>query len=209
MKKTAFLLPAITFLLCSMSFINGQATIWTVNVQNFSFEPDNLPNVKIGDTVRWIWVNGNHTTTSTTIPGGAAAWDHVINSGNQQFDYIPTVAGTYNYKCTPHASSGMIATFTVSPAVGIADNEIGSEITVSPNPFKDNVMIRFADNTGLKLKELRVIDNTGQIVFISEKPITESVECMTINLSNLAKGVFLVRITDQANKIYIKKVIKE
>jgi plastocyanin len=209
MKMIKFLLPALTFLLCSVMFINSQATIWTVNVQNFSFSPDNLPNVKIGDTVRWIWVNGSHTTTSTTIPSGATTWDHPLNSGNQQFDYIPTVTGTYNYKCTPHAASGMIASFIVSPAVGIADNEIVPEITVSPNPFKDNVMIRFADNTGLKLKELRVVDNIGKIVFISEKPITEAVESMTINLSNLAKGVYFIKITDQADKNYTKKVMKE
>jgi plastocyanin len=116
MKKFAFFISAIITLVCIMSVKNVQATKWVVNVQNFSFSPSNLPSMAVGDTVRWVWINGSHTTTSTTIPAGAATWDSPINSTTTSFEYKVTLAGTYNYKCTPHASMGMVGSFTAGAA---------------------------------------------------------------------------------------------
>ena len=92
-------------------------------VGNFFFNPSSL-NVNVGDTVKWVWSSGSHTTTSSSIPGGAAAWDQLITSSNTTFSYKVTVAGTYNYVCTPHAAMGMIASFTASDA--------GSTLSVTP-----------------------------------------------------------------------------
>lgn len=208
MKKTTILLTMITFLLCSVLFVNSQATIWTVNVQNFSFNPVNLPDVKVGDTVRWIWISGSHTTTSTTIPGGAATWDQPINIEFQQFDYIPTVTGTYNYWCTPHAP-GMAGSFTVGTAVGITDLETAPDMLVSPNPFKNNFTIGFASNTESWVKEIKVFDINGKIVYSSESQPIETTEQKTIMLSNLQAGTYFLLVTDQTNKIYRNKLIKE
>ena len=208
MKKTTNLFTAVALLLCSILFINSQATIWTVDVQNFSFSPNSLPDVKIGDTVRWIWVSGNHTTTSTTIPGGAATWDQPLNIEIQQFEYIPTVTGTYNYWCTPH-SPGMAGSFTVSAAVGIADIESAGDILVSPNPFKDNITIGTATNSDLQISEMKVIDINGKIVYSSESQPMEAAEQKTIRLSNLSAGTYFLLVTDQTNKIYRNKLIKE
>ncbi len=90
------------------------ATKHIVNVQNFVFTPANLPNVFVGDTIRWVWVNGSHTTTSTTIPAGAATWNSPISFSVQVYEYKITIPGTYNYRCTPHFSSGMIGSFTAT-----------------------------------------------------------------------------------------------
>jgi plastocyanin len=84
-----------------------------VHAGNYYFNPSTL-NVSVGDTVRWQWDNGSHTTTSGVIPAGAAGWDHIINSSNQNFEYKVTAIGLYNYVCTPHAGMGMVGTFTAS-----------------------------------------------------------------------------------------------
>jgi len=103
-------------------------TTWSavhiVNVQNNFFSPSNINNVQIGDVIRWVWVSGVHTTTSTTIPVGAAPWDSPITSGSPTYEYTVTVAGSYNYVCTPHAGMGMVGSFTVSA---------GSTLSVSPS----------------------------------------------------------------------------
>jgi plastocyanin len=93
--------------------VMANATTQTVNVQNFSFTPSSF-SINLGDTVKWVWVNGGHTTSSTTIPAGAAIWDHAINSspGNTSFVYVPSVSGTYNYRCNIHFTT-MLASFTV------------------------------------------------------------------------------------------------
>jgi plastocyanin len=124
MKKFTIILIAMT-LLAGMGFqATAFATTHTVQVGNYFFNPSTL-NVEVGDIVKWVWVAGNHTTTSSTIPAGAASWDKLINSSNQTYSYTVTVAGTYNYVCTPHASMGMVGSFTASnPA---------PSLTVSPS----------------------------------------------------------------------------
>ncbi len=101
----------LSLLLCSPTF----ALKHTVNVGNYFFNPSSL-NVSVGDTVRWVWLNGSHTTTSSSVPAGASTWDHMINSTNTFYEYPVTVAGTYNYVCTPHAGMGMVGSFVAAGA---------------------------------------------------------------------------------------------
>ncbi|MEI8005907.1 MAG: T9SS type A sorting domain-containing protein [Bacteroidota bacterium] len=113
MKTRIYFLFAMIFLAGTFFTIPSHATTHTVLVGNYYFNPANL-NVTVGDTVKWVWVAGSHTTTSGTIPAGAASWDHLINSSNQTYSYAVTVAGVFNYVCTPHASMGMVGSFTAA-----------------------------------------------------------------------------------------------
>ena len=124
MKKT--LLTSCFFFFC---FLFANATIHQVSVLNFQFSPRTLPNVLVGDTIDWIWQNGAHTTTSTTIPGGAAAWDEPMNSTSTTYRYIVAVAGTYNYVCTPHAPdmSGSFVATDALPVILTDFNAIGND----------------------------------------------------------------------------------
>jgi len=81
--------------------------------QGLTFNPSTLLNVNIGDTVRWVWGNGTHTTTSSNIPVGAAPWNSMLTSSVTFFEYVPQVSGTYSYVCTPHISLGMVGSFQV------------------------------------------------------------------------------------------------
>ncbi len=108
MKKNLLIL----FLSC-ISFLAVNATIHQVSVQNFQFTPATF-NAVVGDTVKWTWIDGSHTTTSDNIPTGAASWNNPMNSNNTSFQYKITVAGTYSYHCIPHQAFGMVATFTVA-----------------------------------------------------------------------------------------------
>ncbi|MEI6684118.1 MAG: BACON domain-containing carbohydrate-binding protein [Bacteroidota bacterium] len=113
MKRYTRSIPALVFMAVMFFHIPSYAVKHIVLVGNYFFNPSSL-NVSVGDTVRWQWSAGSHTTTSGVIPSGAASWDHQINSGSQVFDYPVTVAGTFNYVCTPHAAMGMIGTFTAT-----------------------------------------------------------------------------------------------
>ncbi len=107
MKKHLLLLVTLS-LFCFNSF----ATLQTVTVQNYSFTPSTF-NINLGDSVKWVWVSGQHTTTSTTIPSGATTWNHNINSSSTSFLYVPNKVGTYNYHCAIHPTM-MIASFVVN-----------------------------------------------------------------------------------------------
>ena len=88
-----------------------------VTVANFQFSPANI-NVAVGDTVRWVWSDGSHTTTSTSVPQGADGWNSPMNSTSKTFDYIIKVAGSYSYWCIPHAPN-MAGTITASATLPV------------------------------------------------------------------------------------------
>ncbi len=137
MKKYTLLLLfnllSATILVTSSAY----AVKHVVSVSNFQFSPPSTT-ASVGDTMRWVWVSGFHTTTSTIIPIGAAPWDSPITSSNQVFEYKLTVGGTYNYKCSIHASMlGSItvtvplsATATAAPAIIIVGQS--SQLDVAP-----------------------------------------------------------------------------
>jgi len=101
-----------TITICLLWAIKAYSFTQVVTVQFPSFSPSSFT-INLGDSVKWVWVSGSHTTTSVTIPTGAATWDHAMTSTSTTFIYVPTKLGTYNYKCTPHAAMGMVASFTV------------------------------------------------------------------------------------------------
>jgi len=112
MKKIKYTVFTLT-LLVGMVFHSALfATTYTVLVGNNFFNPSSL-NVVVGDIVKWVWAAGNHTTTSTTIPAGAATWNKPINSANLNYSYTVTTVGIYHYQCAIHGA-GMSGAFTAT-----------------------------------------------------------------------------------------------
>lgn len=92
------------------------ANIFTVQVANFSFSPSTI-NANVGDTIVWSWVSGVHTTTSTSVPVGAASWNSPMDATNQSFTYKLTTAGKYTFICVFHAV--MVGTINVSEVLPV------------------------------------------------------------------------------------------
>lgn len=95
MKKIFTLLSCI---ICYASYADKV----TIKVVNNQFKPKTV-NINFGDTILFQWKEGIHTTTSTSIPPGAIAWDKLMDSAHKKFTYVPNSAGTYKYNCTYHA----------------------------------------------------------------------------------------------------------
>ena len=98
----------------------AHAALWTVQVMDYQFANSPIQ-VTVGDTIRWEWVNGSHTTTAIGYPTGVTPWDSPINSTDPVFEYVVTVPGLYAYVCIPHAGMGMQATFIAEAAGGPCD----------------------------------------------------------------------------------------
>jgi len=111
MKK--IVLVSLALMLCGVSA--ASAARIRVRVADFRFGP-RMINARVGDVIVWQWVNGMHTTTSTTVPAGAQPWNSLIDSTHTEFRYRVQVAGNYRYQCNFHAAQGMRGTIVVSPA---------------------------------------------------------------------------------------------
>ena len=123
MKKIVLL--TVVLAICSISA--ASAARIRVRVQDFTFQPATI-NAHVGDVIIWRFVNGMHTTTSTSVPAGAQTWNAPIDSTHTQFRYHLQVAGTYQYQCNFHFAQGMVGTIMVSAALpgqapAVASNE--------------------------------------------------------------------------------------
>ncbi len=175
MRKILF--SGLLFFIWGMS---ANATIHTVEVSNFQFSPAVL-NANVGDTVRWTWIAGFHTTTSTSVPSGAASWNNPMTSGNTSFDYQLTVAGSYEYLCQPHASF-MVASINVGGAlplkfgaIAISENkpgfvEIEWEALSEENVYKYNVL-RSSD--GIRFTEIGSVAANREVIPVKKYEYTD------------------------------------
>ena len=110
----------LLLILFILSSFNSKATIHQIGVWGgyYQFVPASIT-IQLGDTIQWEPYFGllptmAHTITSDNIPTGAASFDQVWQMpADTFFQYIPQVAGLYEYVCTPHIPNGMIGEFTV------------------------------------------------------------------------------------------------
>ena len=193
-------LTLVVFLISLKSF----ASIHTITVQDFSFNPSNLT-VNVGDTIIWQWLNGSHTTTSTTIPSGAQAWNSPMTSAVQQFFYKVTEPGQYNYVCLPHAP-GMSGMFTANTTVGITPKP-GSKVmgvSIYPNPVERYVTIDLKNiPSGYRNVKIEVYDILGNQYHEADYRVTRDDMKVVIDLEKLNSGFgFINIITNDKKQIF-------
>lgn len=86
----------------------------TVGGSSNAFAPAMLT-IKAGETVTWSWAGGSHTVTSGTgcTSDGKFGTDGVLTGAGATFSHTFPTAGTFEYFCVPHCSSGMKGTIVV------------------------------------------------------------------------------------------------
>ncbi|MCX6165408.1 MAG: T9SS type A sorting domain-containing protein [Ignavibacteriae bacterium] len=192
MKKTVLFI-LITFFISTFSV----ATTRIINVQNFSFSPNSL-NAFVGDTIKWVWVSGSHTTTSTNIPLGASFWDSPITSVNTSFSYKILLLGTYNYKCTPHESMGMTGVINVLASSITQSENVTLTYTLKqnyPNPFNPTTNISFSIPKSEFVK-ISIYNEIGkEIETIVNENLNEGSYTVNYNASKLSSGVYFYKIS--------------
>lgn len=173
------------------------ATMFTIQVgtgNGFAFSPSSGIIAHVGDTINFVWVAGDHTTTSTTKPTGATPWDSPINSTQTSFMYIPTVVGTYAYQCNFHVSMGMIGSFSVVGGTGV-NNVAGNEpISVSPNPASSSIKVHIADEKAT----FSLYDLAGKLV-TTLQPTNRTATDAFFNVGNIAAGMYMLKIQSDDN----------
>lgn len=193
MKKGLLILAAICCFITRSS-----ATVRIVNVSDFAFTPSSLT-AHPGDTILWVWVSGSHTSVSSAIPTGAAAWNGTLNSTFTSYMYVPTILGTYNYYCSLHPTM-MTADFTVVSSTGIDQTSAVEPVTVFPNPANGMLFIRLGNPA--VLADVTVTDITGKEVVSRQ---FNALKETGINMEGIPSGTYFLRVM-QAGNVYRTKV---
>jgi len=197
MKKFYILFAALSLAIAS------QATVISVGVSDNVFTPNNFT-INVGDTVMWMWVNGNHTTTSTLVPVGAGTWDQAINQNSPMFTYIPNMAGEYHYQCNFHVSMGMVGQFTVEQSSGITENISGVSLKIFAINHELNLELKSNKNS-----EMTIVlnDVTGRVVkqFASGNQVSGE-HHLQYDIADLPRGLYLVKVS-LGNDELVRKII--
>ena len=185
----------VMFSICFFTVV--QAGTYIVHVSDFLFNPSAV-NANVGDTIIWQWLSGDHTTTSTSVPNGAASWDAPMNNANITFKYIITVPGLYNYHCTMHPST-MNGSITVTGGTsGVPIVTGNAAVSLFPNPSSG----QFEINSAVVIQRVEVYDLSGKMVYSGEI----NADRASIDLSTATNGVYLVRIVS-GNEITFRKIV--
>lgn len=194
-KFTSIVLSAL--LLFSV-YIYPQTT-HIVHASNFVFTPDSI-SIALGDTVRWVWDEGTHTTTSDSTTG-ADVWDAPLDQTNQSFSYVIHYPGIHRYYCTFHGSAGgngMAGIITVQLATSVNEN-IKQPVNFVldqnyPNPFNPTTKISYAvAKSGLV--SVRVYDILGNEIatIVNEKKQPGNYE-VNFDGSKLPSGIYIYEL---------------
>ncbi len=172
------------------------------------FVPDYLE-VDAGDTVRFIYETGYpHTTTSTSIPVGATPWDAPLVTTGDQYDVVPTVVGTYEYECTPHALGGMVGTFVVNSSTEVQElDPDDTRFDIYPNKVGEEFVVDLYLHHRTNA-EIVILNLLGAKVKTIHRGSVKGTYKRWVNISNLPKGIYVVRF-QAGNKLYSQRLIKQ
>jgi len=187
-----------TVLVLMVAFSQAHATLHIITVSDNQFTPDTL-HAECGDTVKWVWESGEHTTWSTSIPAGAISWAESINSTDTTYSYQVSLAGTYDYTCYFHLM--MSGSIVVTCPNGLASQSDNFSSLVYPNPFKKNLTIETPDATLISIYSL-----TGEKIKTISVPHGQTKT--EINTTDMRQGMYFCSILKEGVLIGRRKLLK-
>ena len=203
----------LLLILCILSSFNSKGAIHQIQVWNgySQFLPPNNITVQLRDTIQWIPLDPptmTHTITSDNIPSGAVPFNQVWQMpADTFFQYIPQVAGLYQYVCTPHIPNGMIGEFTVTNGANVQTYipDDNFENYLEANGMGDGIQLNDSINT-LSIEMLMYLDvsnqNISDLTGIEDFTVLSTLHCYSnqltsLNISNNTALTFLNCVGNQ------------
>ncbi len=140
-----------------------------------------------------------HTITSSNIPPGAAPFDQIWQApADTFFQYVPQIAGLYEYVCTPHIPNGMVGSFNViGDITGLTDGKLSeNELLIYPNPTTDIIHL----NKSNFVYTYKIFTSNGKLKLSGKTN-------ETVNVSTLANGNYFIEIVGDRTRVL--KFIKQ
>ncbi len=131
---------------------------------------------------------------------------YVRNGQTFQVDYSWTAAGVYTYHfispngTTTETYNGHLPCALTTALQDLLDEQI--TVTLFPNPAKDHFILNISSGFSAQPLGIQLLDLSGRTVFNKNIPGNE------VDLSAIARGIYLVKISFEFGEVYRKIVIQ-
>lgn len=178
-------------------FTNDWGITW--NVQN-SNTPEDLFDVEfVNDTMGWVV--GTAGTVMKTIDAGVT-WTAETSGTPEDILSITMINEQLGWFC---GKAGVIFVYGIAPPPppnGVEENNSLLNVTVSPNPFTEEMVIYLSD---AKPYSLILTDLSGKTVKTWE---SQNANKFTVSTEDLESGIYFLTVTDENNMHQTIKLIK-
>jgi hypothetical protein len=99
------------------------------------------------------------------------------------------------------------ATFTVNSTIGLDENTLGQNVYAFPNPSNGQVAIVLEGNEAFQGR-MEIINAVGQVVVARSVETAAGRNEFPMDLRDLAKGVYTVRVASEAGQRQIRLVLQ-
>lgn len=194
MKKLQFFLVLV--FVNTLSDYSFSQTVHIIEVRNNFFTPAE-PTVGVGDTVRWVNIEGTHNVVAddNSFTSGSPA------SGNWVYDHVFTSPGINPYYCSLHGApggSGMAALIMVVQSTDVRENEFSvNSFQLQqnyPNPFNPSTSIQYTigNRQFVLLKIYNILGDEVATLVNEEKE--QGVYDIIFDAAGLSSGMYLYKL---------------
>lgn len=142
---------------------------------------------------------------SSDVAGGEMFYMGANGSGESKPSYIRSASCSIPTPVTTTAigfpSAKWVMTVTGVNNLGVTEIINSKDLQVYPNPVKDVLNFKLANN--LNVESIELYDVTGKKVNTVNAKATEGV-----NVSNFAKGTYILKVKASNGNVYVQKVLK-
>jgi plastocyanin len=162
----------------------------------FAYSPSSLA-AHVGDTVKWEGDFSMHPLSSTSVPATAQTWH--AGSGSS-FIYAIKVAGSYNYHCDIHFSSGMAGSFTASESsvrFNVVPHNSGrvQGVTLVAEEISGMVIATMTVPHAQRVS-VRVFDLSGhRIATVLDRPVSAGTYSIPLDAVAPASGFYFIKLS--------------
>ena len=206
MKKVQFFLAM--FFVITLSEYSLSQTVHIIEVRNNFFTPAE-PTVEVGDTVRWVNIEGTHNVVAddNSFTSGSPS------SGNWVYDHVFTSPGINPYYCSLHGAPGgigMAALIMVVQSTDVQENEFNiNSFQLQqnyPNPFNPSTSIQYTlgNRQFVLLKIYNILGDEVATLVNEEKE--QGVYDVTFDATGLSSGMYLYKL-QAGSFVEMKKMI--
>lgn len=186
--------------------VTGTSSSGCTNTATVTVTVNPNPVVSLGPNINLC------TTSQTTLNAGnfpTYSWSDGSTASTLVVDGTILGPGTYTYIVYVTNANGCTNSDTVVVNVSLCTGINGSTslsmtLDIYPNPSTGAFNISIGNEMGSKLK-LEIMSIDGQLVFLKESVRTTGEQ---IDISDLAKGVYFLKVSDQ-DQVIIKRIVLE